>query len=137
MRLGRIRFVAFDAQHGCIEFGRNDARWVIRVLRQRPMAGLAGHPGVLPGLFFLKNVAVTRLARAMACEGHGQGRDLANGIAAIMSILAKAAGNKVGTQNREQGNRDQEDRRYSEKVLGILEVLHSSTGIWPAWLNVS
>jgi hypothetical protein len=35
----------------------------------------------------------------------------------------------VGTQNREHSNRDQEDRRYSEKVLGILEVLHSSTGI--------
>jgi hypothetical protein len=84
---------------------------------------------VLPGLFLLKNVAVTRLARTMACEGHGQGRDLANGIAAIMSILAKAARNKVGTQNREQGNRDQEDRRYSEKVLGILEVLHSGTGM--------
>jgi len=121
--------VAFDAQHSGIQFGRNDARWVIRVLRERPVASLAGHPGVLPGLFFLKNVRVTRLARAMACEGHLLGRDLGNGIAAIMSILTKAAGNKVGTQNREHSNRDQEDRRYSEKVLGILEVLHSSTGI--------
>ncbi len=83
------------------------------MLRQRPMAGLAGHPGVFPGFLVLKNVAVARLTRAMACEGHGLGCDLSNGVAAIVSILTKAAGNELRTQNQEQRNPHQKDPCYS------------------------
>jgi hypothetical protein len=119
VRLGRIRFVAFDAKYSRIEFGRNDTYWVNRVLRQRPVAGFAEDAGVLPGSFLLENLTVTRLARAMTREGHRLGRDLFNGIAAIISILAKAAGHKAKTHNRENGNPGKKDRYYSKKVLGF------------------
>ena len=75
MRLVRIRFVALDAQHGRIKFGRSDARWVIHVLRQRPVASFTGDADVLPGSFLFENFGVTRLTRSMTRERHRLGRD--------------------------------------------------------------
>ncbi|MGA8144051.1 MAG: hypothetical protein WB987_09210 [Candidatus Acidiferrales bacterium] len=126
--------MTFDAQQSRIEFGWNRARRVVHMLSQGPVAGLAGHADMLPSPFFLENVTVTGFARAMTCEGHRLGGDLGNRISAIMSILAKAAGNKHCAQNREHRNPSQEHRCYSEKMFGIFETLHSGTGIWPAWM---
>lgn len=104
MRLVRIRFVALDAQHGRIKFGRSDARWVIHVLRQRPVASFTGDAGVLPGSFLFENFGVTRLTRSMTRERHRLGRDFYNRIAAIMSILAKAAWHQAKTHDSEHRN---------------------------------
>lgn len=101
MRLGQIRFVALDAQHGRIELGRSGPRRVIHVLRQRPVAGLTGDAAMLPGFFLLENFGVTSLTRTMTRERHRLGRDLCNRIAAIMSKLAKTAGHQARTHYRE------------------------------------
>ena len=86
-----------------------------------PVAGFAGNPYMLALLFLLDHVGVAGFANIVTSEGHGPGRDLGNGGAAIMSVLAKTARNDGGPQDDECDHCDCHDGRQPNEVFDVLE----------------
>jgi len=85
------------------------------------VASFAGNHHVLALLFLLDHVDMTSLADIVTSEGYGPGRDLGNGVAAIVPVLAKTAGNDSGSQNDECDHCDRHDDRESDEVFDVLE----------------
>ena len=67
--------MAADAEHGRIQLWREYGCRIVRVLGQRPVAGLAVHVRVLAGLLLFEDVGMAGFARLVPGEVHRPSRD--------------------------------------------------------------
>lgn len=93
---------------------------------QRSVAGFAVHMRVLAFAFHIEHVTVAGLASLMTGELHRSSCDLADCVAAIMSIPAKAWWNHEMSNNKKDNKSENEESRESEEMPGILESAHCS-----------
>src|SRR5271165_2461830 len=99
------------------------------------VAGFASDHHVLALLFLLNHVDVASLAHIVTGEGHGSGRDLGNGVTAIVSVLAKTVRDNEGTE-RDEGNQcNHHDRRKPNEMFNVLKQVvrptpDASRAIW-------
>lgn len=91
------------------------------MLGLRSVASFAGNHHVLALFFLLDHIDMASLARVVAGEGHGPGRDLSDGVAAIMSVLPKTAGNDGGSQNDECDHCDCHDGREPDEMFDVFK----------------
>ena len=82
--------MAADAEHRGVRLAGIDG-WIVGVLRQRTVTGLAVHLGVLAAGFCLGHVGVAGFAGLVSGEMDGVGGDLGDGGAAVVSVLAETA----------------------------------------------
>ena len=85
------------------------------------VAGFAWNDHVLALLLLLHNVGVAGLAHVVAGMGDGTGRGLSDGSAAIMTVLAKAARDDGGAQEKECHQSDSHDYGEPNEVFDVLE----------------
>ena len=93
---------------------------------QRAVAGLAVHMRVLALALHIQDIGMARLASLMTGELHGSSRDLANGIATIVTVLPEALWNNVTSDYEKDHESENEESRESEEMPGILESAHCS-----------
>ena len=122
--------MAAHAEHGGIGLARIDG-WIVGVFCERAVAGLAVHVGVFAGAFCLGNIAVAGFAGLMAGEMDGMSGDFGDGRAAVVSILAEAAGNDEAADEKKSESADSEQTSKAEEMPGISELAHD-----PILLNV-
>jgi hypothetical protein len=72
-------------------------------------------------LFLLDHVDMAGLSNIVAGEGHGAGRDLSDGVAAIMPILSKAPRDDEGAHRGECNQCDCHDCREPNQVFNVFE----------------
>lgn len=123
-RLGRVGFVATDAEYRRIELLGSYRCRIIGMLGQGAMARLTIHVGVLAVLFLFENVRVTTLAGLMTGVIDRPGSDFRQGIAAIVSVLPETLGDEETSDNQEQDQAGQKDTCHPEQMPRILEDIH-------------
>ena len=101
--LGAIGLVAARTDHGGVEFGGLHGGGIVGVLGLGSVAGFTGDDDMLALLFLIDHVGMAGLADIVAGEGCWPGRDLRDGGAAIVSVLAKTVGDDEGAQ-ADEGN---------------------------------
>jgi hypothetical protein len=72
---------------------------------------------VFAGLFHIENVTVARFASLMPRMPDRKIRDFRQRIPPVMAELAKALGNKPGSEADKDGHSDQEDPDHSPKMF--------------------
>ena len=97
-RLRGVRFVATAAYDRRIELGRLDGCRVVRVFRLRPMTALAGNHDVPPQFLLIDYVRVATFANLATRMRHGPGRDLADRVGPVVSVLPETLWHDRRTQ---------------------------------------
>lgn len=123
-RLGRVGLMTADTEYGRVEFGGRHGTRIIRMFRQRAVAGLTIHMR-MPAIFlFVEHIDVTGLAGLMAGEVDGPGRDFGECVAAIMAVLPKALRHHKTPNDQEEEDASEENPRQPEKMARISENIH-------------
>ena len=111
--------MAANAQHGCVDLVRLDG-WVVRVLCQRTVAGLAVHVLVLARLLRLRNVGMAGLAGLVAGVVQRAGGNLADGRPAVVAVLSEALRHNEVPHHKKDRERHHEEKRKAEEMSSIL-----------------
>jgi hypothetical protein len=90
----------------------------------RAVARFAIYARVSARFFDFENIGMTGFTRLMPGVHDGQGSDLANGIATVMTVLAEALRNKPGAETEENGDTSEEDRGNTKQVFRVFEAFH-------------
>lgn len=125
-RLGDVGFVATRAKSRRVGQLWSHVGRVGRVIRERTVAGLAVHAGVLARLLEGDHVVVAVLTDLMSGELDGPRGDLGEGITAKVAVPAEAAGNQHGSDGEEDGNSCDKYGCNPEEVLVVLEPIHGA-----------
>ncbi len=125
LRLGEVCLMTTDAEHGGVQLCRLDRGRIVGMLRQRPMARLAGNSLVHALAFHFQDVGVAAVADLMAGVRNRPRCDLLDRIAAVVSVLPKTARDENAAQHQKQNAPHQEDRCQPEEVTRIFEGFHS------------
>ena len=112
--LGGTRRVASCAQHRGIRFHRRYRRRIVRVLGQRPVAGLAVHMRMLALAFHIEDVGVAGFACLVTGKFHRAGRDFADCGAAIVPVLPETRRNHEMSNHKEDDEGENKESRESE-----------------------
>lgn len=120
LRLGAVCLMTARANDRSVELRRLNAG-IIRMIRQRPVAGFAGDNDVLPRLLLVRDIAMATFAGLVTSVDDGLGRDLGYGGAAKVSVLAKALGDDDCAHDHKRRKCDQHDRRQPDQVFYVLE----------------
>lgn len=123
-RLGEVRFVTADAQHGRIEFGGLDRARVIGMFRLWSVARLAVDVHVLATLLLFQDIRMAVFASPMAGVVHGTGCDFGHGISAVVSILSETLRHEERTHSDKRQADDDENSGQPKEVSGIFEGIH-------------
>lgn len=129
---GAVAFVAAGADDGGVEFRRLDGGGIVGMLGLGSVAGFAWNDDVLALLLLFHNVGVAGLAHVVTGMSDGTGRGLGNGGAAIVSVLAEAARDDGGAQEKECHQSDRHDYGEADEVFDVLEqvaFLRPGTGV--------
>src|ERR1017187_8945597 len=124
LRLGDVGFVTANTQHRNVDLRWLQRSWIVGVLGQRPVTGLARHMRMYALAFHVEHVGVTAFTCLVSGEYDRLGSDVGDGRGPVMTILSKGLGNKDRAQDQEQDDADGEDRRHAEKVPCILKICH-------------
>ena len=119
--LGAIGFVAAGAEDCGVEFGRGHGGGIVGVAGLGSVAGFAGDDDMLALLFLIDYVGVAGFAGVVAGEGDWPGRDLGDGGASIVAVLAETARNDGGAQDDEGHYRDQHHGGEPDEMFDVLE----------------
>ena len=119
--LGAVRFVAAGAEDGGVELRGCHGGGIVSVLGLGSVAGFAGDNDVLALLLLIDHVGVAGFAGTMAGEGNRPGRDLGEGGATIVAVLAKTTRHDGGAQHNEGNQRDQHHGGEPHEVFYVLE----------------
>ncbi len=95
------------------------------MLRQRPMASLAGYSLMYALALYFEDVGVTALANLMACIRSRPRCNLTDRVAPVMPVFPKALRDENAAHHQEQNATHQEDRCQTEEVTRIFEGFHS------------
>jgi len=134
-RFASVSLMAADAEHRRVEFGRRYRSRIVRVFRQRPVAGLAIHMRVLAGFFLVEDLTMAALAGRVAGEIDWPRADFRHGIAAIMPVFAKTLRNQKSPYDQEQENARDKNPGHSEKMSCIFELTHMTFSAIPKRLR--
>ncbi len=121
LRLGTVGLVATGADDGGIELGRFHGGRVVSMPGLGSVASFAGDDDVLALLLLVYNVGMAGLAGVMAGEGDRPRRCLGDGSAAIVAVLAEAARDDGGAQEKECDHCDRHDGGEPDEVFDVLE----------------
>lgn len=88
-RLGTVGFMTAGTHDGCIQLFGLQRSGVVRVLGQSPVTSLASDYHMFAKLFLIRDVGMAGLADIVPGERNRPGRDLANRLPSIVSILPK------------------------------------------------
>ena len=121
LRFSAVGFVAAGTHNGRVELRRDNGRGIVGMLGLGSMAGFARYHYMLALLLLLNYVSMAGLANIVAGEGHGAGRDLRYGSAAIMPILPKAAWDYRSTQDDERNYPHCHHYSEPDEVFDVLE----------------
>jgi hypothetical protein len=119
--LGAVGFVAAGADDGGVELGRLDGGGIVSMLGLGSVASFAGDDDMLALLLLFHNVRMAGLAHIVAGMGYGAGCGFGDGSAAIVSVLAEAARNDGGAQEKESHQSDRHDYGEADEVFDVLE----------------
>src|SRR5271166_2402706 len=120
----RYCFVTADTQYCDVDMRWLKRSWIVRMLSQRAVTGLARNPGVHALALHFVNIGVAALTGRVAGKHHRTGGDIRKGGAPIKAILPKAARHKDLAQDEEQDDPHGEDRCHPEKVPCVLKICH-------------
>jgi len=95
------------------------------MLRQGTMARLAGNVLVDAFALHLQDVSMATLANLVTGVGDRKRRDLADCVAAIVSVLSKTARDEQATRDQKQREPYHEDGGEPKEMFRILETFHS------------
>jgi hypothetical protein len=123
-RLGVVRFVAPNAEHGGIELRRRRIRRILCVLHLRSVTGFAGYARVATGLFHIQDLAVAGFADFVASIGNRLGHDFLEGVTPEMAIAAKALGDKAASKDKKENQARKEDSGHTKEVVEVFELNH-------------
>ena len=98
---------------------------IFSVPRQRTVASLAIDARMFAGLFDVENIGVAGFASLMPRVHNGQRRNLRQRIRSVMTIFPEALGNKLNSEAEEDRHPNQEHADDPQKVLCILESIHT------------
>lgn len=130
--LGDIRFMTARTKLTCVWQLRLKRRGIVRMLRQRAMAGFAINARVLAGLLEVGDVRVAILACLVTSEVNRVSGNFFQRLAAIMSVLAEAARNELRSQEEEDDETGDEDRQEPEEMFEIPELGQGKPSDWAA-----
>ncbi len=116
--------MADRTQKGGIEFGGLQG-WIVRVLCQRPVAGLAIQERVLALRLLIQDIRVAGFAALVAGEVNRPGGEVGQGLAAIVPVLSETLGDQKPPNGQEQRQTDKKDSSQSKKMSCILEGVHA------------
>lgn len=122
-RFRGVGLMAACAQHGGVRQCRFQ-RGILRVLRERAVAGFAVHVGMLAGLLRFEDVRMTGFTGFMTGVQNGKGRDFTNRSCAIVTVLPEALWHKPGAKAQEQDRPQQEDPGDSQQMFRVSESMH-------------
>jgi hypothetical protein len=115
-RLGVVRLMAANTEHGGIELLRNGASRIFRVLHLRPMTRFAGHTGMTPSLFQIQDVTVAGFADFVASIGNRLGRDFLEGVTPKVPVKAKALWDEYASENKKEDESCKEDGGHTKEM---------------------
>ena len=81
---------------------------------QRSVAGFAIHMRMLALALQIEDIGMAGLASLVTGKFHRSGRNLANGIAAIVTVLSEALWNDVTSNHEKDHESENEESRKSE-----------------------
>jgi len=125
LRLGGAGGMAAHAEHRRVRLAGID-RWIVGVLGQWTVAGLAVHLRVFACAFGLGHIGVTGLAGLVSGKADGMSSDLADGGAAVVSVLAEAARHEKSSNNKKRQGPDSKQARKAEEMSCISKNAHDA-----------
>ena len=96
------------------------------MFRLRSVAGFAIHARMLARMLGRCHIVMAVLTDLMAGKRYRTSSNFCQGIAAKVSVLAKAVRNEGGAQNQKNRQSCYEYRRQPKKMFGVLELIHGS-----------
>ena len=120
-RFCAIGFVAARADHSGVGQFRRDGRRIVGVLALRAVAGLAGDVCVASELLLIDDFGVASFADCMSGKCWPARGDLADGIAAIVSVLAETLGDNGGAKDNEHNYQNGDDDGETDEMFSVLE----------------
>ena len=130
LRLGAVRFVAASADHRRVRKLRLHGCGVAGVPGLSAVTGLAGDVHVTAKFFLVDNVSVAALADFVTRESRSASGDLSDGVAAVMSVLAKTPGDNGGAENNEEQQRQKHHGCEADEMFDVLEHVGLSGPEW-------
>jgi len=119
--LGAVSFVAARADHRRVRKLRFHGCGVVGVPGLSAMTGLAGDAHVTAKFFLVDNIGVTALANFVTGERWSAASDLSDGVATVMSVLAKTLGDNRGAENNEKQQSQQHHGCEADEMFDVLE----------------
>ena len=106
-----IRLMATNAKHRRIEFRRDDACRIFRVLHLRAVTRFAGNVSVSSRFLHIQNVAVAGFTHLVPGVRNRLRLGFSKRIPSIVAICAKALRNQQASHNQEQRQSNGKNRR--------------------------
>jgi len=119
--LGAVGFVTARADYRRVGKLRLHRGRIVGMFALRAVTGFTGDVCVATEFLLIDDLGVTGLADVMTGEGWSASRDLGNGVASIVSVLAKALGDDCGAQQDENCQEDDDDDRETDEMFSVLE----------------
>ena len=119
--LGAVGFVAAGTDDSGVQLRWGYRRWVVRMLGQRSVAGLAGDHHMFALLLLFDDVGMASLANIVAGEGNRTSRRFRNRCSAVVTILAKTFRNNGNAQDQEYRQQYNDHRRQPNEMFYVLE----------------
>ena len=130
-RLGAVCLMATRTDYCRIRKLRLHGYGIVGMPGLRTVTGFAGNVSVTPEFLLIDNVGVAPFADLVAREGGGAGGDLSDGVAAVVTELAKALGNHCRTQDNEKHQHQEHHDSETDQMFDVLEHGCLSGPDWP------
>ena len=126
--LSGVRFVAADAQHSGVEFGRSHRGGIVSVLGERSVAGFAIHVRMLAVFLFVEHIRVTAFAGVVAGVIDGPRRNFGECIPPEVPVFAEALRYQKTPDNQKKEYAGGEHACQPEKMARISKGAHDKLG---------
>jgi len=111
--------MAARAQNRCVGELWNHRAWVLGVLREWSMAGLATHSGMFAFTLRIRDILVADLAGRAAGEFHRPCANIVQCAGPEVTIFAEIGGNHGMPDHQKSDNPYYEQQYHPEEVLGV------------------
>lgn len=125
LRLGDIFGMAANAKVCDVGLFRPEIRGIVGVFGERPVAGLTVDLNVSTVSFAVGHVGVTALAGLVTGVGDRARGDFRQGVAPIVTVLAKTFGEESAAQDDKENQANEENRGHAKQMRDVFERNHS------------
>ena len=130
-RFSAVGLVTAGTQDCRIQLLGQHRTGIVRMLRQRPVAGFARYNHMLAKLFLLHDVGVAGFTGLVPGKRNRPGRDLAYRRASIVAVLPKTVRYDGGPQDHESQDPNHHDDCQPNEVFDVLKQARLPCGILP------